>query len=202
MDEMVQWTVTCGHHVLLRHLLATQPVAAVAACQRVGSGNLVRWAVSSGSEPTVDLVTRHVDVPVEAIVCDEAFRLGSSPQAMVDLLVHRFIVATRGGHRSSPVAPAATAADWPSAAISQAWYVERLDEALAQTVVRGRRWSAAELFVLAGEGRHVGAMALLLDRCATEAARQKLLQATNQKNNTGVWLHLGPTNPQRSNQQA
>jgi hypothetical protein len=121
-------------------------------------------------------------VPLEALVF--AFKLSSSPQAMVDLLVQRFLLATSSrGRQSSP-----TEADWP-AAISRAWHVEQLGEALAQTVVRGRRWSAAGLFVLAGEGEHVGAMALLLDRCATEAARQKLLQATNRKTNTGALLH-------------
>lgn len=190
MAEMVQWTVTCGHHVLLRHLLATQPVAAIAAiaaCQRVGRGDSVSRAVWSGSELTVDLVTRHVDVPREAL--GFAFKLSSFPQAMVDLLVQRFLFATSSrGHQSSP-----TEANWP-AAISRTWHLEQLDETLARIVTRGQRWSAAGLFVLAGEGEHVGAMALLLDRCATEAGRQKLLQATNRKTNTGALLHHGQPN--------
>ncbi|ELR12702.1 Fbox domain containing protein [Acanthamoeba castellanii str. Neff] len=126
------------------------------------------WAVWSGSEPTVDLVTRHAGVVPATIT--RAFLLGS-PVAVVDILVRRLLGA---------------AAASESEADASLWRIHQLDEVLAQTkasrLERLAR-SSSELFLMAAEGGHTGLMAFLLGR-GSQATRQQLLQATNCKGNT------------------
>jgi hypothetical protein len=124
--------------------------------------------VWSGSEPTVELVTRHAGVVPATIT--RAFLLGS-PVAVVDILLRRLIGAAS-----------------ESEADASLWRIHQLDEVLAQTkasrLERLAR-SSSELFLMAAEGGHTGLMAFLLGR-GTQAARQQLLQATNYKGNTGT----------------
>jgi hypothetical protein len=128
--------------------------------------------VWSGSEPTVDVVTRHAGVPPAAIM--RAFKLGS-PLAVVDILVRRFLITDE----QEDLFAATTANDEDM--INMPWNVEKLDEALVQE----HGIKASSLFRLAGGEGNAGPMALLLARCQTEAKRQELLQATNYKGNTG-----------------
>jgi hypothetical protein len=186
VNEMLQWTITCGRHVLLRQLLATRTALAVLQTNQRADANGRQagaqdkdhpawWAVWSGSEPTVDVVSRHAGVPPAAITL--AFSLGS-PLAVIDILVRRFIA-----HEHEALF-AATADE--SLPITPAWHVEQLDEALSQKKKNGDQRSSSKLFLLAGQRKHAGLMGYLLARCRTEAKRQELLHATNHKNNTGT----------------
>ena len=169
---MVRWTVTRGHHALLRRLIATEPAAVSILHHQPAKGkdHPSWWAVWSGSEPTVELVTRHAGVVPATIT--RAFLLGSSV-AVVDILVHRLLGAA-----------AATKGE----ADASLWRVEQLDEVLGQTkasrLERVAR-SSSELFLMAAEAGHTDLVAFLLGR-GTQATRQQLLQATNYKGNTGT----------------
>jgi hypothetical protein len=169
---MVRWTVTRGHHALLRRLIATDDAAVSILHHQPAKGkdHPSWWAVWSGSEPTVELVTRHAGVVPATIT--RAFLLGS-PVAVVDILVHRLLGAA-----------AATKGE----ADASLWRVEQLDEVLSQTrASRSERVarSSSELLLIAAEAGHTDLMAFLLGR-GTQATRQQLLQATNYKGNTGT----------------
>jgi hypothetical protein len=172
---MLRWTIMQGHHILLRRLLATADLAAIARfeeSQRAvvdldidpkesSPGHASRWA--QWSDQTVDIVTARVGVSIAAI--RRAVKLSCSLAAF-DTLVQRFV---DGRQDAAP------------------WSTEGLNDALVRrSSGRSKPVSVTQLFLRAGKTGNVDAMQLLLSRSSTAAMRDRLLSATDRLGNTGA----------------